>query len=162
VVVVPDSGGHGQQALDDAGHDTAWSVPAVCLEIELALQGVVDRLDDLAERLEETCPGAWCLAGLGRTEQGDATLDEEGLELGRGVAFVGQDHLSFSEEAGLQLKEVPGDFALVGLGVGQGEGDGQARGRTDQMESQSPKVTARRETTSAGAFGRGAGNGLLK
>ena len=47
VVVVPDRGGQGQDALHDAEPDSGRGVPAVSFEVELTLEGVVDRLDDL-------------------------------------------------------------------------------------------------------------------
>jgi hypothetical protein len=50
-VVVPDRGGEGQEALQYADPDPR-GVPTVLFEVELALEGVVDRLDDPAERFE--------------------------------------------------------------------------------------------------------------
>ena len=47
-VVVPDRGGQGQDALHDADPDPGGGVAAVLFEVELALEGVVDRLNDLA------------------------------------------------------------------------------------------------------------------
>jgi hypothetical protein len=42
VVVVPDGGGHGQDALGDADGDALEGAPAVSFEVELAFEGVVD------------------------------------------------------------------------------------------------------------------------
>jgi len=50
--VVPDAGGEGEYALTDACPDPLRDVPAVFLEGELALGGVVDRLDPLAHAPE--------------------------------------------------------------------------------------------------------------
>jgi hypothetical protein len=47
VVVVPDGRGEGEQALQHPGDHAGRDVPAVCFEVELSLQGVVDRLDEL-------------------------------------------------------------------------------------------------------------------
>jgi len=47
-------------------------VAAVSLEVELALEGVVDGLDDLAEGLEEPGAGPFGLAFAGRAEQAQA------------------------------------------------------------------------------------------
>jgi hypothetical protein len=47
LVVVPDRCGQGQDALQDADHDSGGGVSAVSFQVELALEGVVDRLDDL-------------------------------------------------------------------------------------------------------------------
>jgi len=50
---VPDGSGQGEDALQDAGKDSGRGVPAVTLEVELTFEGVVDRLDDLPQWLEE-------------------------------------------------------------------------------------------------------------
>ncbi len=50
---MPDRRGQGQDALYDADPDTGGGVAAVLFEVELALEGVIDRLDDLPQRLEE-------------------------------------------------------------------------------------------------------------
>ena len=47
-VVVPDRGGQGQDALQNADDDTLGRVPAVPFEVQLAFECLVDRLDDLA------------------------------------------------------------------------------------------------------------------
>jgi hypothetical protein len=47
VVVVPDGGGQGEDALYDADPDPGEGVPAVLFEVEFAFEGVVDGLDDL-------------------------------------------------------------------------------------------------------------------
>src|SRR2546423_15205939 len=46
--VVPDGDGQGQQPLGDAGVDARGGPAAVAFEVELAFEGVVDRLDPLA------------------------------------------------------------------------------------------------------------------
>jgi hypothetical protein len=45
--VVPDGGGQGEQTLGDAGGDAVDGAATVPFEIELAFEGVVDRLDQL-------------------------------------------------------------------------------------------------------------------
>jgi hypothetical protein len=45
---------------------------AVTLEVELALERIVDGFDDLAQRLEELGAGPLRLAFAGRAEQADA------------------------------------------------------------------------------------------
>jgi hypothetical protein len=45
---VPDGGGEGQDALQDADRHSGGGVAAVAFEVELALEGLVDRLDGLA------------------------------------------------------------------------------------------------------------------
>ena len=71
-VVVPDRGGHGEDPLGHAGAHAGDGASAVGFEVELAFEGVVDRLDDLAQRLEELFPGAGLLAFTGGAQQLDA------------------------------------------------------------------------------------------
>jgi hypothetical protein len=63
---LPDRGGEGQEAVQYADPDPRGGVPTVLFEVELALEGVVDRLDDLAERFEEAGSRAWRFALGGR------------------------------------------------------------------------------------------------
>jgi hypothetical protein len=48
VVVVPDRRGQGKDALQDPDEDSGGGVAAVAFQVELALEGLVDRLDGLA------------------------------------------------------------------------------------------------------------------
>jgi hypothetical protein len=41
VVVVPDCGGQGEDALYGVGGDAAWCAPSVLFEVELSLEGFV-------------------------------------------------------------------------------------------------------------------------
>src|SRR5919106_1004443 len=79
-VVVPDRRGQGQDALHDPDPDPGRCVAAVPFQVELALEGVVDRLDDLPQRLEELAAGPWALALAGRSEQVQAGVGELSLE----------------------------------------------------------------------------------
>ncbi len=53
VVVVPDSCGQSQDALQDADDHSGRGVAAMAFEVELGLEGLVDRLDGLAQGLEQ-------------------------------------------------------------------------------------------------------------
>src|SRR5690349_13588229 len=55
--VVPDASGHGQQPLGDAGIQAAGGTAAVAFEVELALEGVVDRFDPLPDPADRAVPG---------------------------------------------------------------------------------------------------------
>src|SRR5437763_10081807 len=85
--VVPDAGSHGQQPLGDAGIDALGGAAAVAFEVELALEGVVDRLDPLPDPPDRAVAG--CL-----------------------VAAVRADH-THPVPAGDQVFEVPAGEALV-------------------------------------------------
>ena len=65
VVVVPDRGGEGEEALQDADGDAVGGVAAVAFEVELAFEGVVDGFDDLADGLSwrGAAPGSRSWAG---------------------------------------------------------------------------------------------------
>ncbi len=47
--VVPDAGGHGQQPLGDPDVAALGGAAAVAFEVQLALEGVVDRFDPLPD-----------------------------------------------------------------------------------------------------------------
>ena len=47
-VVVPDRGGQSEDSLSDAGADSTDGLAAMAFDVELGLEGRVDRLDDLA------------------------------------------------------------------------------------------------------------------
>ena len=49
---MPNAGGQGQQLLGDAGEDPGHGTPAVCFEVQLTFEGLVDRLDPLAYAAE--------------------------------------------------------------------------------------------------------------
>ena len=92
-VVVPDGGGEGQDALDDPGDHAGRGVAAVAFEVELAFEGVVDRFDDLAQRLEELSAAPLGLALAGGAEQDEPGCGEGGFEVVPVVVLVGDDDL---------------------------------------------------------------------
>jgi hypothetical protein len=60
----------------------------VPLEVELALECLVDRFDDLAQRLEQAGAGAFGLAVTGGAQQMRAGAGEGGLEVAAVVVLV--------------------------------------------------------------------------
>ena len=118
IFVVPDGSGEREDALQDADGDTGVCASAVSFEIELAFEGVVDRLDDLTQRLEEAAAGPGLFVLERRAQQPNAAFVEEGFELAAGVALVGDDGLTGSarEELGFDLEEIARDVAFIGLG----------------------------------------------
>ncbi len=66
---MPDGGGEGEDALQDADGDPGGGVAAVLFQVELAFEGVVDRFDDLAQRFEELRAGPSRFAVAGRAQQ---------------------------------------------------------------------------------------------
>src|SRR5258705_7347602 len=85
VVVVPDRGGQGQDALQDADEDSGGCSAAVSFEVKLSFEGVVDRLDDLAEGPEELGALPFGFALSGRAQQGQPRARQGGPE---GIARV--------------------------------------------------------------------------
>jgi hypothetical protein len=55
--------------LQDAHHDPGGRVPAGAFEVELALEGLIDRFDGLAQGLEQVRAGAFVFALAGRAQQ---------------------------------------------------------------------------------------------
>src|SRR3954451_13134455 len=55
--VEPEGGAQGEQPLGDPGADPGQGPPAVQLQVELALEGIVDRLDELADRGQQLLTG---------------------------------------------------------------------------------------------------------
>src|SRR2546429_3971704 len=121
VVVVPDRGGKGQDALQDAGQDAGRGVPAVSFEVKLSLERVVDRFDDLAQRLEEPGPGPLGLALARRAQQAPAPAGQGGLEVAAVVVLACDDDLPGPAPGqGLAIQDGAQDLPLAGPGPAQG------------------------------------------
>jgi hypothetical protein len=54
---VPDGGGQGEDALQDAGQHAGWGVAAVALQVELAFEGVVEDSMTWRSGLKNRAPG---------------------------------------------------------------------------------------------------------
>ena len=87
--VVPDGGGHGEQPLGDAGVDAFGGAAAVPFEVELAFEGVVDRLDQLADRSEQRLAVARDLVFAGRPQQDGPAGSQASFGDTAGEALVG-------------------------------------------------------------------------
>jgi|GEM_PF-2627046 len=68
------------QALQDSDDDSAARAAAVQFEVELAFEGVEDRLDGLAERLKNRPPGRWGSRFRARRASGWAALRTPPIE----------------------------------------------------------------------------------
>jgi hypothetical protein len=55
--------------LQDANEDAGGGASAVAFEVELAFEGLVDRFDGLAQRLEQVRAGAFPFVLAGRAQQ---------------------------------------------------------------------------------------------
>src|SRR3954449_9523175 len=92
--VVPDGGGECEQALGDAGGHAGQAASAVQFQVQLAFQGVVDRLDQLADGFQQRLPGAGHTVAVGGAEQVGSAGVQVGVEFGGGVALVGDQQQS--------------------------------------------------------------------
>jgi hypothetical protein len=98
VIVVPDHGGQCEYSLHHAGDDTAGCAPSVLFEVELPLEGLVDRLDDLPQRLEQGFAGALPFALAGWPQQLDALLGKFVFEGAAEVVLVADQRVAFPGE----------------------------------------------------------------
>jgi hypothetical protein len=73
---VPDRGDQREDALQDADQDTVRGVAAVSFQVELTLEGLVDRFDGLTQRPSGD-------AGRPRGADGDARSDREDVSARR-------------------------------------------------------------------------------
>ena len=96
-------------------------------EVELSFERVVDRLDGLAERLEEPTAGAFVFALAGPAQQLDAGVGKGGFEVAAEVVLVGDQYLPAPgrDQVRVVVEQVEQDLTLFGLGAGQGVADGQ-------------------------------------
>lgn len=112
LVVVPDGGGQCEDALQDADQDSGGRSAAVAFEVNLALVGVEDGLDGLAQRLEEPRAGSVGFALAGRAQQCQARAGEGGLEAGAEIVLISDEDLALPPggqlRAGRGCPAVPG------------------------------------------------------
>src|SRR5919201_6522408 len=147
---VPDAGGESEDALTDARPDAGGHVTAVMLERELALEGVVDRLDPLTDPAE--LPDPRLLVAAVGTQEGGVEVGDGALELLAGESFVADDDLPAAEQAALAgaPEHGRGDFALGVVRGCQAETDRHPVRRAQQVEPQSPEVPRMRRAVSVG------------
>jgi hypothetical protein len=126
--------------LHDAGYDTSGCAPWVPFEVKLSLEGLVDRFDDLSQRLEQGCARPFPFTFTGRPQQLDSMLGQFAFDTTAEVVLVADESLSgaLSQKLAFGCREVKEGLAFVGLGPGQGEGDGQALKGADQVQAQYP------------------------
>jgi hypothetical protein len=101
VVVVPDRGGQREDALYEAGDDAGWRAATVLFEVELPLEALVDRLDDLPQRLEQFSSESLRLTLAGRPQQPEVQQRLTLISLGPGQ---GELTVSSGSKGPLRLK----------------------------------------------------------
>ncbi len=112
------------------------------LQIELAFEGVVDRLDELADLLEYRLAVALDFGFARRAQQLDALSGQGRFESGRGEALVGdqQDLPAVGDQVGVDLQHRRQDFPLAHFGVGQRPQDRHSGRGAHQVQAQAPEV----------------------
>src|SRR5438094_8522146 len=97
--VVPDGEGQAEQPLGDAGVDARGGPAAVAFEVELAFEGVVDRLDPLADPADGPVAG-WLVAAVGPDQAQREPGGEQVLEVPPGEALVADQGQPRPQRAG--------------------------------------------------------------
>ena len=122
----------------------AGGVAAVLFQVELAFEGVVDRLDDLAERLEQAGRRPARARLCGRAAAADRRSGKDSLEIRAVVVLVTDQGLrrAAGEQARIGGEHASSTCALIGFRAGQGEGHGQALQGAHQVQAQPPEVAA--------------------
>ncbi len=72
--------------MGDADADAVDGASAVLFQVQLAFEGVVDRLDELADGFEQRFAGMRCAVAVGGPDQPGAALVQEPVEFGGDVA----------------------------------------------------------------------------
>ncbi|MFD1536326.1 hypothetical protein [Nonomuraea guangzhouensis] len=90
----------------------------VPFEVELSLEGLVDRFDDLSQRLEQGCARPFPFTFTGRPQQLDSVLGQFAFETTAEVVLVADESLSgaLSQKlafGGLEVKGVSRSLALA-------------------------------------------------
>jgi hypothetical protein len=118
-VVVPDRGCEGKKPLHDVNGDALRRVPAVPFQVKLALEDVVDRLDDLAQELEELRSAAVGLAFAGRAQELQPGSGGSGFEDPAEVVLVSDGDLARSGggQGGIGSEHAKEGLAFIGLGM---------------------------------------------
>jgi hypothetical protein len=116
-VVVPDRGGQREDALPDAGYDTSGCAPLVPFEVKLSLEGLVDRFDDLSQRLERGCARPLPFTFTGRPQQLDSMLGQFAFETTAEVVLAADESLpgALSQKLAFGCREAKEGLAFVGL-----------------------------------------------
>src|SRR5919202_677 len=132
--VEPDGCSQGQQPLSDPDLNPGRGAAAVLLQAQLALEGVDDALDPLANR-PQTPETGWLIAAVGPHQQ-RPKVGHMPVHLGAGQSLVHDEDLPGSQAAAVQ--QGLGDLAFAELGAGQAPGDRAAISGADQIQLEAP------------------------
>ena len=118
-------GGHGQQPLGDPGVQALGGPAAVAFQVELAFEGVVDRLDPLPDPADRAVPGCLVLA-VGADQVQPEPGGDQVLELAAGEPLVADEGQAGPQRAGAGGvgQQLRGDLALAELGSARHQATG--------------------------------------
>jgi hypothetical protein len=144
--VVPDAGGHGQDVLSNGDGGSVECVAAVGFEVELALEGVVGRFGQLADRPEQRLAVPDGLVIAGRPQLGDVAGGHacHGFAVDEALAGDEGEARPGSGELGLGLEHGGQHFTFTNLRAGQRPQDGNADQGADQVQAQPPEPAGMR------------------
>jgi hypothetical protein len=139
VIAVPDRGGQGEDPLQHPGDDPGEDVPAVPLRVQLAFEGVVDGLDDLAQRLEELAARPSGLALAVRAQRAQPGLGQGGLDLAAVVVLFADQNLA-GQQAGHPgiIQDGQQHLPPASVGAAYREARWHALQRAQQLQPQPP------------------------
>jgi hypothetical protein len=109
----------------------------VQFQIELAFEGVVDRLDQLPDGRQQVLAGARRPVAVGGAQQVGAPGTQVVVQFGGDLALVGQQQQAsaLSEQIGVDVQHAHEDLALIQFRIGQRPGDRQTGRRADQVQA---------------------------
>jgi hypothetical protein len=125
----------------DAGADSGDGAAAVQFQVKLALEGVVDGLDELADGFEQVLAGPWGQVAVGGPQDGHAAPGKPVVQFLGDVAIVRDDHQAGpgGDQVRVTFDDCGQDLALIDLRAGQGPGHGQPGRGADQVQPQPPE-----------------------
>src|SRR5438094_1613749 len=86
--VVPDRGGQGEHTLQDPHGNTRHGASAVLFEVELALEGFVDRFDALPYRAQQATTRPFRFTAVRGSHHGDTPVVKPGFGVPVAVTLV--------------------------------------------------------------------------
>ena len=127
----------------DPGGDPFGLAAAVAFQVELGCERLVDRRDELPDRLQEPLACRLFLVFAGGADQGDAMGFQLPLQCGSSVALVGHEGMVRPVRGGVGVEHRQGGGSLVAnlvaFGAGERGGDGEPRRGAGWVEAEAKK-----------------------
>ena len=122
--------------LQNSDGDPGEGAPTVAFQVQLRFEGLIDRLDNLAQRFEQGATTAFGLALACRTQQPQPRAGEFGLESGTEIVLVRDQGLSrpLRGQDRVGVEDAQKYLSFVGLRAGQREPHRQPAEGGDQVQ----------------------------